>query len=174
MAQSFQLLQPIRTLTFNIFRGFFWGGGHTCSRKQLTAVLLYVGAQAAPPSRLLRPLSVLPPPQHTRVWCQVGSALLRWSPLWSPAPEQCVGADLSLFCSQVAALKSHRAHQQMRCSSQIYSRAPRITAIQVFKRQHICLNTGIKLWWRERKNRSVIDSGRQKMQEGGENDIFHT
>lgn len=171
MAQSFQHLQPIRTLTFNIFS--FLGGG-TCLRKQLTAVLLYVGAQAAPPSRLLHLLSVFPPPQHTRAWCQVGSALLWWSPLWSPAPEQCVGADLSLFCSQVAALKSHRAHQQMRCSSQIYSRAPRITAIQVFKRRHICLNTGIKLWWRERRNRSVIDSGRQKMQEGGENDIFHT
>lgn len=168
-AQSFQLLQPIQTLTFNIFRVFF------CERKQLTAVpsrtwalrrLLRLGSSARRPS--------FPLPRRARVWCQVGSALLWWSPLWSPAPEQCVGADLSLFCSQVAALKSHRAHQRTRRGSQIYSRAPRITAIQVFKRQHICLNTGIKLWWRERRNRSVIDSGRQKMQEGGENDIFHT
>lgn len=41
---------------------------------------------------------------------------------WSPAPERCVGADMSLFCSQVAVLKSHREHQQ--CDA-----APRTPAI---------------------------------------------
>lgn len=43
-------------------------------------------------------------------------------PLWSRSPEQCVGADMSLFCSQVVMLKSHRAHQ--RCDA-----APTPTAV---------------------------------------------
>lgn len=58
------------------------------------------------------------------------------------------------------------------CGSQIYSHAPHITAVQVFKRCHICLNTGIKLGWRKRRNRSVTDSRREKRQEEGENDIL--
>lgn len=98
-------------------------------------------------------------------------------PLWSLAPERCVGADLSLFCSQVVAPKS-QSTSAMSCSSQIYRHAPHITAVQVFKRCHICLNTGIKLWWRKRRNQSVTDRRWKKMRGGGENvektTTFHT
>lgn len=90
-------------------------------------------------------------------------------PLWSLAPELCVGADLSLFCSQVVAPKITQSTSAMSCSSQIYRHGPHITAVQVFKCCHISLNTGIKLWWRKRRNRSVTDRRWKKMRAEGEN-----
>lgn len=59
--------------------------------------------------------------------------------------------------------ESTQSTSAMWCGSQIYSCGPHITAVQVFKRRHIFLNTGIKLgvWveeeevrhcWQEREN----------------------
>lgn len=60
-------------------------------------------------------------PLHRRVMSG-GVCPAATEPLWSRSPEQCVGADMSLFCSQVVMLKSHRAHQ--RCDA-----APTSTAV---------------------------------------------
>ena len=135
------IVYPRWILTSNIFHF------SKCTREGRW-VCLYVGTQLAPPSLLFFSLSrclfcsrvmsggVHPPARKL---------------LWSPTLEQCVGADLSLLCSQVVALKSHRAHQQ--CDE-----APRSTAISTTlqpsrcsRRRHICLNSGIKLGWRKLK-----------------------
>ncbi len=93
-------------------------------------------------------------------------------PLWSPAPEQCVGADMSLFCSQVVVLKSHRAHQLvMQLPDLNYTR--HFTVVQVFKRCHICLNTGIKLAVRVEEEEEQVCHWWQERDTGGGERIFH-
>lgn len=137
----------------------------------MTAISPYVGAQVAPRSPLVLPLSVFfPPPSCDVRWglpCCDEAALITGS--WTVCGSRSV---IILQPGGHAEIKQSTSATW--CSSQIYSHAPHITAVQVFKRCHIGLNTGIMLGWRKRRNRSVTDSRRETRQEEGENDIFHT
>lgn len=137
----------------------------------MTAISPYVGAQVAPRPPLVLLLSVFfPPPSCDVRWglpCCDEAALITSS--WTVCGSRSV---IILQPGGHAEIKQSTSATW--CSSQIYSHAPHITAVQVFKRCHICLNTGIKLGWRKRRNRSVTDSRRETRQEEGENDIFHT
>lgn len=104
--------------------------GSECAKILFVNKLLWkpgdAGAQMAPLSSVpVHSPAVHPFPPSSPLRRRVmsgGDCPAATEPLWSRSPEQCVGADMSLFCSQVVMLKSHRAHQ--RCDA-----APTPTAV---------------------------------------------
>lgn len=67
MTQSFQLLQPIRTLTFNIFRVFLGGGTHLLEKAADGRSLVRGRSGSSAVSAPLPAVRLSPSPTHPRV-----------------------------------------------------------------------------------------------------------
>ena len=136
-ARIFPSLQPIRVLTFNISTFY-----RICQRKQVTAISERLSSRLHPSSRCPSASALLssPSPRDVR-WglpCCDEAALITGS--WTVC-----GSRYVIILQPGGQTEITQSTSAVWCGSRIHSYTSHITAVQVFTRCLICLNTGIKL-----------------------------